>query len=79
MDLNLTGTERQRDEYRWIVKQTGGRWWLAAEPCGARLKIVGPERNDLQMALNLRSRISRVQAQKLAEVMNARIANIELF
>jgi hypothetical protein len=80
MELSATWTDPQRGEYRWVVKETEGRWWLTAEPCGAaRLKIVGPDRNDLQIALNLRPGITRARAHKLAEMMNLRIASIELF
>ena len=69
----------QRGEYRWIVKETDGRWWLVAEPCGARIKIIGPDGRDLQIALNLRPDMSRDRAHQLAEMLNARVATVELF
>jgi hypothetical protein len=77
MELSATWTEPQHGEYRWIVKETDGRWWLASEPRGAR--ILSPDGNDLKIVLNLRPGITRERAHKLAEMMNLRIDSIELF
>jgi hypothetical protein len=65
------GVEPQRGQYFYAVKETGeGVPWIAGEPAGDRLKIIGTKGNDLEIGFTLRPGTTHEQARKVAKCMN---------
>jgi hypothetical protein len=75
-----TGVEPQRGEYRFRVKdREGDAIWLACEPTGIALKIVGTNGEDMQVGFDLAPGTTRSEAEALARAMNNGITHIVLF
>jgi hypothetical protein len=73
------GVEPQRGQYRYTVKESADRSpWIAGEPAGAPLKIVGTKGDDLGIGFNLRPGTTIKDAQKVAKFMNEWIVDIVL-
>jgi len=82
--LNLSGVEPQRGQYRYTVKEReDGSPWIATEPAGVSLKIIGTNGSDLQIGFTLRPSTTLEEAHKvartLARCMNDSIAEISLY
>jgi hypothetical protein len=65
------GVEPQRGKYRYVVKDGASGPWLAAEPYGNPIKIVGSKGRDLQIGFGLQPRTTPEQAQRIAMLMSA--------
>ena len=75
-----TGVEPQRGRYSFRVKEAAdGTPWIAAEPAGDTIKIVGSKGGDLQIGFFLRPGATIDDAQKVAEAMNRWIAETILY
>jgi hypothetical protein len=80
VEWNMTGVERQRGTYRFIVKdKEGDAVWIVAEPAGTPLKIIGTTGEDLQVGFDLEAGTPRIEAEALARAMNNIIVQIALF
>jgi hypothetical protein len=74
------GVEPQRGEYRFTVKdEEGDAVYLACEPVGIALKIVGTNGEDLQVGFDLVPGTTRSEAEALALAMNSAITHIVVF
>ncbi len=77
---HFAGVEPQRGQYRYTVKEKeDGTPWIAGEPSGRPLKIIGTKGNDLGIGFTLRPDMTYQQAQEVAEYMNKWIVDIVLF
>jgi hypothetical protein len=79
VDWIATGAEPQRGNYSYRVKEGNSGPWIAAEPAGNPLRIVGTEGQDLNVGFNLRPGATIEQATQIARLMNDWIVSIELF
>jgi hypothetical protein len=76
----MNGVEPQRGKYRFKVKdKEGDAVWLACEPAGVPLKIVGTKGDDLQVGFDLTPGTTRSEAEALVRAMNKAITHIVLF
>jgi len=76
----ITGVEPQRGQYRYTVKETAdGRPWIAGEPAGDTIKIVGAKGEDLNIGFTLQPGTTYQQAQDVAKYLNKWIVDIVLF
>jgi hypothetical protein len=76
----ITGVERQRGQYRFTVKEKeDGTPWIAGEPVGDTLKIIGPKGDDLEIGFMLRPGTTIQQAHEVARCMNNWIVDTVLF
>ena len=78
--VGLTGVEPQRGEYRFTVQEKeGDEVWLACEPTGIPLRIIGTKGEDLQVGFDLAAGTTRQEAEAVARAMNKAITPIVLF
>jgi hypothetical protein len=74
------GAPPQKGQYRYCVKESeDGTCWIAPEPDGDVLKIIGPKGDDLGLGFTLRQGATLEEAHELAACMNRWIADIMLF
>ncbi len=74
------GVEPQRGDYRYkVAEKEDGTPWIAGEPAGSPLKIIGTKGNDLGIGFTLRPGTTYQQAQEVAKYMNTWIVDIVLF
>jgi len=77
MTFHLTGVERQRGQYSYRVKETAdGTPWIAGEPAGDPLKIIGTDGSDLEVGFTLRPGTTYQEALEVAKCTNEWIAEI---
>ncbi len=80
MEWGMNGVEPQRGEYRFTVKdKEGDAVYLACEPTGIALKIIGTNGEDLQVGFDLALGTTRREAEALVRAMNKCITHIVLF
>jgi hypothetical protein len=75
-----SGVEPHSGEYCFKVKDKEGEVvWIAAEPTGVPLKIIGSKGRDLQVGFDLAPGTTPSEARTLADAMNKGIVQIVLF
>jgi hypothetical protein len=73
------GTEPQRGEYHWTVKdKEGDEVWIAGEPTGDPLKVIGIDGDDLGVGFELPPGTTFEEAREVAKFMNEWISQIVL-
>jgi hypothetical protein len=76
----FAGVERQRGQYRYTVTEwADGRPWIAGEPAGTPLTIIGTDGEDLQIGFTLRSGTTYEEAKRVANFMNDWMVDIMLW
>ena len=74
------GVAPQRGQYRYTVKEReDGTPWIAGEPSGDMLKIIGTEGDDLNIGFTLRPGATLEDARNIAKFMNDRIVDAVLY
>jgi hypothetical protein len=76
----FVGVEPQRGQYFYAVRETAeGEPWIAGEPAGDRLKIIGTKGNDLEIGFTLRPGTTDEQARMVAGCKNDWIVDVVLY
>jgi hypothetical protein len=76
----FAGVEPQKGQYFYKAEdKEDGTPWISANADGSSLKIIGPKGRDLGIGFTLRPGTTNAQAKELAQCMNKRIAEIQLF
>jgi hypothetical protein len=74
------GVERQRGQYLYAVKEReDGTPWIAGEPAGDTIKIVGTKGDDLEIGYTLRPGTTIEQARMVAKCMSDWIVDVVLY
>jgi hypothetical protein len=76
----VAGVERQRGQYRYTVKDgADGTPWIAGEPAGTPLTIIGTAGEDLQIGFTLRSGTTYEEAKRVEKWMNDWLVDLMLY
>ena len=74
------GSIAHNGQYRYTVKESeDGKPWIAGEPIGDTIEIVGDDGEDLEIGFTLRPGATLDDAEKLAKYMNEWIADTLLW